>query len=244
MDSDFFVTRTITGHLRLSYGAFAVLQATSPFQYEPYVVPALEDGFQRESISFSVATDGLSADYTISDRQVYTSPPWPATGWSGSHTESTSNGVTYTSEVNVHLSGPPSAPMELLVARAIETAQLRLNIQAGDKKWGETFMLQGASLTTSIGRENSVDGRFRVQWVNSPTKGSALGNLALPRLTKSNLKYTQYKGQQDPYNQRVSPTPNVYGYEPHGDKRDTTALFLLTCCLQSPCADNSSRIPG
>ena len=256
MDSDFYITRVISGHLRISYGGFADLQATSVFRYEPLVVPSLEDGFQRESISFSVSPNGLEADYTVTDRQVYNAPPWPATNWSGSHTESLSNGLVLTTDLNIHLSGPPSAPTELLVARAIETASLRLGIIPGDKTtWGKQFMIQGASLTTSIGRENSVDGRFRVQWVNYNKNESAMWNLYRPRLVGRKedakgkagalLTYSRLKGQTYEYNPLISPTPEIFGYTPHGDKRDTTALFLLTCALQNPCAsDISSHAPG
>ena len=265
MDSDFFITRTISGHLRISYGGFDSVnqQALSAFRYEPIVVPPLEDGFHRESITFSVAVDGLSADYVVVDKQVFTAPPWPATNWSGSHTESTAQGATYVTDLQVHLSGPPSAPTALLVARAIETAVLRLGILPKEKGWKSRygdFILQHASLTTSIGNENAVDGRFRVQWSpkdkdTSKEKTTDFSKLFNARLlghtatdigkdTGEDIIFSWVQGQQDQYHPWVSPTPNVLGYMPHGDARDPTALALLTCLLQSPCADNGSRLPG
>jgi hypothetical protein len=236
LDRNFFTTRTIRGRLRLSSSIEA------GHAYKGMVVPSLENGFRRERISYTVAENGLDCEYEITDRQVHTATPAPATDMQVSHTESTNDGVTMVSGMSIKLEGAPHIDMRDLLVRAVQIADARLAFLEE-----EFIFLEQLSITEHLGQSNSVELNIALRRVGeNPTDFltdlgmgnavQALGSpLALPPLPSAVV------GQPaTAYNPQISTPPEIYGYVPHGGKRDAAILVLLHCYLQSPCSDEHS----
>jgi hypothetical protein len=267
LDSNFFTTRTISGTMRLSVGGLAwvgeasggkkSIQGITPEVFRPVVVPPLEKGFRREQFEFSVSKDGLSADYTVLDRQVHHSAPWPATDMSVQHDEQSNNGITWFSSVDIELRGPPHVSKYLLISRLIDIADNKLSIRTGshlDIDKNNAYILQDAVISDFIGADNKVRGRFRIQRsatlgkdgkpTTDPTEiilgtiADRLGKpLSLPALTNAG------PGEKNNYDPTESVLPQDWGYDPQQSSRSPAVLMLLQCYLQYPCSnchDNNS----
>ena len=81
IDGNFRTTRKWSGVLR---AATSTINANS---FRGFVVPPLQPGLYRDSMSFRVSEDGLNLRYEITDIEAFFSPPAPATKWSMEHTE-------------------------------------------------------------------------------------------------------------------------------------------------------------
>ncbi|HWA97915.1 MAG TPA: hypothetical protein VG713_05460 [Pirellulales bacterium] len=244
MDDDFFITRTIRGQLRLST-ALVVAHA-----FKGACVPSLEPGFKRASLSYEVAADGLTCDYTVVDRQVHTSAPWPATSINGTHTESTDDGVTYASHLSVRLTGHAGADKRALIALAVAVADAKLNyskttVLAQEQKF--TSLLTHCAIIDHIGDRNEVE--VQMSLARYPDDPAAfLGNLASGKLGAP-LSLNSPAGAPPlpngpQYNPGISQEPNLFGYNPYGIARSNpgedqaAALAVMQCYLQTPCGGN------
>lgn len=230
MDRNFFTTRTITGVIRLSSGA------TPAHAYKGYVVPGLEDGFARESIDYTASADGLSASYTVVDRQVHTAAPWPATRMSGSHTESTGDGTKFYSHCHVRLDGPPNSDKRALISRAIQIVDARLDMMNREDQVG--YFIEQAAITDMFGDENAVEVDFKIS--QTPKDIAVFLTHLKADVIGSPLKLPATPGEPDAYDPRKNPVPSLFGYRSQGgasDTRSPAALFLLHCYLQSPCVN-------
>jgi hypothetical protein len=248
MDDNFFTTRVIKGRLRLSASLAEKeggQQTNKPFAYRVahywkfMTLPALENGFKRERIDFAVAENGLDCDYIVTDRQVHTAAPWPATKMQATHTERTANGVHFFADVNVRLEGPPHIDKRALIERAVQICDAKLGFRA--MKYNQDYFLEDSSITDHIGEVNTVEMRMRIRRVPPETPGGItelLTNirkkyLGLP-LALPPMLYQYNSVNSGAYDPRVSAAPAEYGYDPHGAVRSPAALFALHCYLQTP----------
>jgi hypothetical protein len=227
MDRNFFTTRTISGLIRLS------TSVTPAHQFKGFVVPGLEDGFARESIDYTVSPNGLEATYTIVDRQSHTAAPWPATRMSGTHTESTGDGITFHSHCHVRLEGPPNADKRLLIGRALQIVDSRLEMTARENQ--TEYYIDQASITDIFGDENAIEVDCRIQQL--PEDLAVFLTHLKSDLLGSPVVAGPFPGEPAAHNPRKHEVPALFGYEPHGDTRTPAVLFILHCYLQSPCVN-------
>jgi hypothetical protein len=242
MDENFQITRMIRGTIKISSPLHDPMEA----QFKGAVVPGLELGFRRDRLEYEVSTDGLSALYAVTDRQTDIAAPFPATKISGSYSESTEDGVTFLSSIQVRLEAPPFTDRFALLAAAVSAGEARSQ-QLIKLQTAKGLLIHGAFLEhfgeVCVTEYNSI-----VKWnpppdqsdpeIGIPFKGSLLGK----RLTISEADLD--KRGLPPYNSLKSQIPNIYGYTlgPGGFSSGTQAverspavLFLLRCYLQTPC---------
>lgn len=244
MDDRFFTTRTIRGRMRISS---ANLSAEA---YRKDVIPRLENGFRRERIEFTTAANGLEAEYSITDRQVFEAAPWPASKIEGSQSVSTADGLTMLDEVNVRLEGHPGTPRELLLVRCVQVIESRMgdlsklnNVNQDQDK--QIRIVESASFTVPIGDANIVSASLRTRTVIGQ-KGQSLdfANLASAKITDK-LKLPDLQGHK--YDPRLSPLPGAHGFNIHAGQegyRFPIETFIVRCALQSPCDGGTHGIPG
>lgn len=230
MDRDFFTKRTIRGRLRTSTSLWPA------HSYRGFCFPALEAGFARESIEYEVADNGLDVTYQVTDTQVHTAAPWPATQIEATNTEETLDGVNFISSMAVRLKGAPSSPKPALIAQAVNIADSRLNYF--NQGPGETkALLVNFSLIEHIGPENIIDLNMTIKRFQEDI-GSYIANLMGSQMGQPLDLPTLQGGEA--YNPGLSHVPAQFGYNPGGDERSPGVLFLLSCYLQDPCSPKKS----
>jgi hypothetical protein len=231
MDENCKITRTIAGDLRLS-APVALLQN----DYRALVVPNLEQGFKRTGMRFGTDKTGLNVNYTVTDKQVQTSAPWPATSIDATHTELTNDGVNMSSEMRVRLTGNPGADTQMLITRAVQVMDARLSFLKRIGTKDTTLMVESGGLIEHIGEDNAVEAWLRLRQTGTDaTKGIfdlLKGNLGTP------LALADVDGQPQPYDSTVSMMPWFYGYNVKDGEQRPGVLLLLQCYLQQPCAGN------
>ena len=225
MDSNWFTTRTIRGRMRITR-AFPAHKAKN------IVVPGLEVGFRREGIQYVASPDGLEVEYGVIDKQVHTAAPWPATKIDGTFSETTTDGVTFHSRLNVRLEGSPDADKRLMMSQIFKIADVKMKI------WTETanqdYIIETASVTEHIGEANIVEAEFAIQHNKDTGTRVQQADLLCDRFGVP-LDLPPLNGV--PYDSRISRTPEIYGYTPQTGTRDPSVLMLLHCYLQQPCDD-------
>lgn len=249
MDENLFTTRVISGKMRLSTPVAATLSDA-----KWVVVPGLEDGFRRASVQFTVEPDGLGCTYRVTDRQVHSAAPWPATKMDVRHTSSTNEGVNMRNEVHVSLEGSPGADKKLLIARCVQIIDSILNFEALTE--GNAFRIQfipeHVAFTEYIGDSNRVEAIAR--FLETPKDGDIKTTFANMRKNLGKplaLPPDQFGNTYDPGSSFV---PHIYGYNPphdqesSGTKRSPAIVMLLQCYLQQPCRNQhyiaQGSIPG
>lgn len=229
MDDHFRVTRNIRGRIRLA-------QSTIPAHfYKTICIPALETGFRRANIEYTVDPDGLTCDYQVTDIQVHTAAPWPATHISGTHTESTNDGVNFYADCAIRLEGPPNADKRAMITQGIRVVEAKIGIIT-NPGMGDRYMLTQGAIIDHIGDVPAIEVRYQIRHQFDKTR-ELLANLRQDRIGKP-LVLEALEGIE--YKNTVSQTPAPYGYNSHGgtEPRDPAiALFLMHCYLQSPCND-------
>ena len=247
MDANFFTTRTINGKMRVS---------SAELNHElarVLILPTVEPGFKREAIDFSVAADGLEVSYSVRDRQVYQSAPWPCTRMEGSHTESTQDGLTWQSSVQVEVEGHPGASKNAMLAWIIRVMENRLGdlskLNAVDEDSQKTLAwVQSCVFTDHIGERNVMSGELLVNHTLQAKDSETNTNVYLKNLNAAigqfgqplELKPLSSAGVDEyTYDSKISHAPAFWGYDvQNGDEpRSPVARFFLACYLQSPCFD-------
>lgn len=233
MDDNHMISRYINGRIVLSKGP----DEAYGHAFRSLVVPALEDGFRRAHVSYEVTRDGLSADYTVIDRQTHTAAPWPAVRMQGTHAESTSEGTAFFSDFQVMLTGKPDADKRQLIQRAIQIADDRLNFRA--RQFNIDYLIVNAAIIDHFGDLPAIEMRMRLQAVADDAKGTLyLANLK--NRIGTPIDVPSISGEPDAYDPKRSVVPELFGSTPHGGKRDPAFLFLLHVYLQEPCDENHS----
>lgn len=236
MDADGFTTRNITGHLRLAVAEALIAQMQNVAPWRSLCVPSLEYGFRRDRMEFAVSANGLDCDYRVTDRQIHTAAPWPATKMDLTHVEETGNGLTFTSECGVRLEGPPHVPKALLLARAVQCVDARLNFleAVGDKR--VNYIIESGRVVNHIGERNAVEVALRLARTPNDIP-SFVANLS--KKIAEPLKLPGFQGQPEQYSPQKSTPLHPYGYTPAGETR-VAVVALLACYLQSPCSPEHS----
>lgn len=119
IDEDFYTTRTYSGRLVL---ASSNLDANA---FRSLCVPKLMPGLKRR-MAFTVTADGKNLDYTIVDREVAFSAPYPATSWAVTHSEEAVIGQLTTAIVDVRLTGDRNVNKKQLMLLAIYVMSAKL----------------------------------------------------------------------------------------------------------------------
>lgn len=137
IDSNFYVTRTFVGRLRIS----SLTQ--SVHFYRDIYYPPLEDGFRRDSVRFAESEDGLELSYAIIDKQVRNAAPYPATAFSGNCSYSIINGAQQVFNINLTMVGRPDAPKRALVARCFQAVTAKIKEVRNSASLGGSYTANG-----------------------------------------------------------------------------------------------------
>lgn len=126
IDDNFYTTRTVQGRVTLWNPTF------NAHSFREFAVPRLQPGMRRQSMHFAASADGLSLDYTVTDKEVAFAAPYPATRWHMNYTESTSLGssLTATGALTVQLEAPRDVDRAKLLQLAAAIAEARLRMKA------------------------------------------------------------------------------------------------------------------
>lgn len=225
LDDNFFTTKTIRGRVRFSQSNVHPNHA-----FKNTVVPHLEAGFKRSSIDFILEESGLTADYTVTDTQITTAAPYPATSISGRYTESTGEGGVFCySDIALRLDGDPHTDRGELLFRAVQLAMTRIPLAEMNDK----LELESASITEFVGAENAVEFQCRVR-----RKYDA--NIDFLTGLRTDAFGKPYDAPASPFgfatDSRLSRVPIVWGYPTQTlGNRNLAALWLQHCYLQSAC---------
>jgi hypothetical protein len=254
MNSDFYCTRRIDGKLRLALSKRRGGTFPSGHGFKALTMPVLEPGFRRESISFTSEENGLNCSYSVVDRQVHYAAPWPATDMEVVHEEATTDGTHYLSGVTIRLTGAPHTDKRLLIERATQIVEQRLDFTTRSPSEPEQIITR-AGIRDYIGKDNVIEMDLQVMQV--PKEAAFLTRLRkeklgvpleLPALSittetpsggQTTTTTSEIPGTE--YDPRFSPLPQLYGYTPHEGERRLGVLMLLHCFLQEPCLLNSQR---
>lgn len=224
LDTNWFMTKTIRGKLRLSASNYSPGHA-----FRTPITPGLEMGFRRERVQYALSENGLQIEYEITDRQIHDAAPWPATKLNGSYTSSTNDGESFISSCRVRLEGPPHAAKQYLITQALNVCEQR--IQYAQKRIQGKVIPEACSITENLGDDNSVEVSITVRELPG-NNGEFLTRLRAEVLGKP-IQIPPLEGNA--YVGTFSRQPEVYGYDPFGASRAPAYLFLQHCYLQSPC---------
>lgn len=240
LDSNFYLTRTIRGSLRLSRPV-----ARIGFDYRWITVPALEAGFKRQRFRYTVKEDGLTCEYEVVDRQVHTAAPWPATEMRVTNSKSTELGMNYRGHCQVDLIGPPHVPRKALVVRAVQimdalTKFLSRNLM--NDKFLNWLPIR-IQLTEHMGEVNQVTGSIEYQF--SPGSNLTEAEQQFVNNYKELGNDLDLSAQPWPipglgappfpqYDPNLSWMPAPYGYNTWGGERDPAVVAIFQCYLQRP----------
>lgn len=240
IDANFFMTRAIRGSLRLSRPV-----ARAGWDYRWLAVPPLEAGFQRQQMSYAVMEDGLVVEYQITDRQVHTAAPWPATSMHVRNSKSTQLGATYMGSCEVTLAGPPHIPRKALVIRAVQIldalTQFISNAQELQDKF--SFLPVNITLTEEIGPDNVVVAH--IEYTFAPGAGLTDQEQEFFNEYRTLGKDLDLSGQPWPipglgtppmeaYDPNVSWIPSPWGYNTWEGERPPALSAIFQCYLQRP----------
>ena len=212
IDSNFYVTRTFTGKLRISS-----VERSVHFWRNMYY-PPLEDGFKRESVRFSESENGLELSYVVTDKQTRISPPYPATAFSGTLSYSVENSCMLTLNVNLTMIGRPDADKKLLRARAFQAVTKKTDQFTNAGKTGFQTKL---NVSENFGDPPSVTVScaytlFSAESEEITDDVNALATILQPKMeivgTPLEWEDVEYNGVFHEYNRFKSPKPNPWGY--------------------------------
>lgn len=248
IDVDKYLTKTINGELRLA--AYATVPA---FGYKYLVIPPLETGFRRESVDFTVSADGLTARYTIVDKQIEVAAPYPAAEFQVSHTERTDNGVNFTANASSEVVGQPNATIGHLVKRAVQLVFNRLNIEELEEN-PASYMVTGASITVNQGAKIRVSCDMGIRLLGEgdtkvvlSQKSAAAARIVKPLkdlpllIQQKNVAAERKVKDYDPEVSYVAPD---HGYASDGSPRKPAAAAVLLSYLQTPCSTHQMPTDG
>lgn len=207
IDESFYTTRTITGKLRV---VAAELNAQS---FRSFVIPPLQLGFRRQSISIVTTPDGLTMEYNIVDVEMYAAPPFPGCKWEATHTVSTTDGVGISVELNILLVGAKDTPKKDLIQACTMLAMSRCDRNS------KGHQIESAAIVDHM-HENAVEMRLVVR--QQPDK-----SLALYAFDELNFGKILTEAESQDYKREEWPIPKQYG--------TATPTGLFACYLQTPC---------
>lgn len=253
IDENFYTTKKFTGRLRVSSANQSVLF------YRQMFYPPLERGFYRESVNFSESEDGLTLNYTVTDKQRRNAAPYPATKVEGEvQYHSINSGTTFVA-ARVSMIGAPFAPKQALVARALEF--IRIKIDSFTKDIFQTGTIQDFVVSENIGDPPAITVSLKMltnaREKSSPQQeGKTLFDTYIANLNQigSEVEFNDWyiNGSEEPvaYKRYESQTPDPYGYQVYSvyDSETSAAsedsekspespfLGYIKCLATVPCA--------
>jgi len=170
LDENLYRTRTIEGKLRVKHIGL------NPQSYKLLVIPKLAVGWKRMRARFTTSANGLTMSYSLTDREMASAPPSPATTWNATYTETTTNNAAITKgEVAVSMEGPPDADKRMLLQRCGEVVLQRLpdiqnhKILSDGGEYDGKPVIESAAIIEFL-HKNAVEMRVRVRHVSTPTR--------------------------------------------------------------------------
>ena len=253
IDENFYTTKKFTGRLRVSSANQSVLF------YRQMFYPPLERGFYRESVNFSESEDGLTLNYTVTDKQRRNAAPYPATKVEGEvQYHSINSGTTFVA-ARVSMIGAPFAPKQALVARALEF--IRIKIDSFTKDIFQTGTIQDFVVSENIGDPPAITVSLKMltnaREKSSPQQeGKTLFDTYIANLNQigSEVEFNDWyiNGSEEPvaYKRYESQKPDPYGYQVYSvyDSETSAAsedsekspespfLGYIKCLATVPCA--------
>lgn len=212
IDSNFYMTRTFTGKLRITTATKTV------HYYRDVYYPPLEEGFRRDSVRFSESEDGLELNYVVVDKQVRCSAPYPATSFSGEISYSVDNSAVMSLSFQLSMIGRPDAPKKALVFRCIEAF---LNKANQINKNGVSGVIQNFTVAESLGDPPAVtlNAKMLLTSLGSTdmSSPSQVTQITLPGISALGdpleWENMQIGDKSYEYTRTKSEIPNPYGYD-------------------------------
>lgn len=231
LDKNFYTTRTVSGRMVTINGNL------SPHALRKWVVPRLQPGFRRESMSFTAAKDGLTLDYTIVDKEVAFAAPDPATDWSTQYSVNSSDGMLANASLNVYLAGPSDVDKVKLTRIAIACMEAKVfslsQRRAAKRDTGSAFIRELELVDEQNGDQNSIRLQATVQ--HNLEVDALLGlidqQFGVP-IDPEDLRAATASGTYDPklsFGAKLKDPVHTHGPIP------VTAAWH--CYLQQPCDD-------
>lgn len=251
LDEAFYITRTFTGRLRISDPRRSV------HFYRDVYYPPLEVGFYRQSVRFSESEDGLSLNYSITDKQRRTAAPYPCTKIDGSAKYTVVNMGQAIYDVEVSAVGAPYAPKQALVTRVLDLLGRKVNDMIKDA--GADGYIPNFEVSENFGDPPTVlaRARFILQAYNASklvdVNSNALFNATGVGISQIGrpLDFDPWEinGEAVEYKRYLSQTPNPFGYQVYSvydsetsaaggvqEREESGEFFKYIKCLASvPC---------
>lgn len=229
-DENHYMTRSIDGRIRFAH------VIASAGMFDNLAFPALEGGFQRDSIRTTKTRDGLHLEYTIRDKQMFVTTPPPATSFTCKHTETTIKGVQFFGTLSCKMNGPPGVNKHQMIVNAFRIAENRLQLKV---QKGETppFIIENMSVSDFV-NAGDIEVTIKVRHMpQSDSAGSVLADFVKATAALIGKPLSRASGDDiDGYNNRIAVRPVAY---PAGSSADAFVSFLL----QTPCNDKHA-LPG
>jgi hypothetical protein len=205
---DWTTTRTYSGRIRVRHLGISALQEIKRVWSAPF-----QTSFVRRSVRFQESPNGLELDFTVTDQEVWATPPPPATSWEGTYTVTSpyEGGPILHAACDVTLKAPRRTDKRAL----LRTAQLILDtkLHYADKLYRGTVFLMNAKWSESLSA-NMVRCEATVRLTGSTM--SALN------IVDKNLGFPLEMGGYKPYNPPIG-------------AETTTLSGIFLAALNDPC---------
>lgn len=151
LDNRFYTTRTIRGSIRVRQSADG---NNNPDVLRGLIAPALPNGFQRTAMDFTVSMDGLSLNYSITDKEVFRVSPSSGCEWTGSFAQQI-NGTLIYSQINIEIKGHRQQDQFTMYQQAMLLIGMRID-------WSKERLMQAS--IEEILHDNVVRVHATTQW--------------------------------------------------------------------------------
>lgn len=121
----------------------SLLASGGPDTLRGMVTPLPIPGFKRHS-KYTISADGLTLHFSITDTEMYITPPPGTVKARGTHTVSTPNGGKFIIDVNLTLEGRKETPKKDLLQMAVAIAYDRVERSTPATLKGMTILAQGS----------------------------------------------------------------------------------------------------
>lgn len=175
VDQNLETTRTYRGVLRTTTAML------NPNQFRSYCLPPLSMGMRRDSMSFATSMDSLTLSYTIVDKEVAFSAPFPALDWDFRWGVSAGDGKIGVAEGSVRLRGHRNTKKGHLMQLGLEILESRLQWKAKNAGGKIRNFIEQLTIEDIYGSSsNEIHVSARVRLIGEATEEAADGFLPLP----------------------------------------------------------------
>lgn len=175
VDENLETTRTYRGVLRTTTAMI------NPNQFRSYCLPPLSMGMRRDSMSFATSMDSLTLSYTIVDKEVAFSAPFPALDWDFRWGVSAGDGKIGVAEGSVRLRGHRNTKKGHLMQLGLEILESRLQWKAKNAGGKVRNFIEQLTIEDIYGSSaNEIHVSARVRLIGEVEEEAADGFLPLP----------------------------------------------------------------